>query len=204
MSTTFIAFFFCLFFIFFCDLQKARRHSSVNYNAQFLSVTLSDPKKRNIFKLNYFSGYQIILAGFEWNTILCLCFKKRHFSRNCVSIHTLFWRTKKMSLTTDKKITKESPESCKVVWSHIHYVGWYERTIHFTLPLHCIYELKRKLPKNAFLVAMSHNVSEKSYYPPKKESKYACINIQLRSNPSLEACTYLNPPPIWNGTLPLI
>ena len=85
--------FYCLLFLpllyIFLWLAKGRRHSSVNYNAQFLSVTLSDPKKRNIFKLNYFSGYHIILAGFEWNTILCLCFKKRHFSRNCVSIHTL-------------------------------------------------------------------------------------------------------------------
>ena len=54
---------------------------------------------------------------------------------------------------------------------------------------HIIHELKRKLPKNAFLVAMSHNVSEKSYTTsPEKVPKYACINIQLRINPSFGAC----------------
>ena len=105
---------FCLFFIFFCDLQKARRHSSVNYNAQFLSVTLSDPKKRNIFKLNYFSGYQIILAGFEWNTtyFMSLFQEKTLFKKLCLHSY-IFLTHKKMSLTTEKKSLKNPQKAVK-------------------------------------------------------------------------------------------
>ena len=64
------------------------------------------------------------------------------------------------------------------------------------IPLHCIHELKGKLYLKRISCCNVTSVSEKSYFPLKKVPKYACINIQLRNNPSLGACTYLNPPPI--------